>query len=65
MPLVKSLALASPIKLSALISLATCKPPVIFTAANTPANVPVALVASMVTKLFAASVVNAPAMIDL
>ena len=61
-PLVKSLALASPIKLSALISLATCKPPVIFTAAAPPANVPVAFVASVnVTKLFALNVVKPPA----
>ena len=61
-PLVKLLALASPIKLSAITSLATCKPPVIFTAAEPLANVPVAFVASVnVTKLFALRVVKLPA----
>ena len=61
-PLVKNAALISPIKLSARISLFTYKPPVILTAALPPANVaPVAFVPSVnVTRLFEASVVNAP-----
>ena len=61
-PLVKKAALISPIKLSARISLFTYKPPVILTAALPAANVaPVAFVPSVnVTKLFEASVVNAP-----
>ena len=59
-PLVRSLALASPIKLSAFTSFATCNPPVIFTEALPVAKSPVAFVASVkVTKLFAVSVVNA------
>ena len=61
-PLVSNEASISPIRLSARMSFATYKPPVIFTLAEPSANVaPVAFVASVnVTKLFAASVVNAP-----
>ena len=61
-PLVRKAALISPIKLSARMSLFTYNPPLILTAALPPANVaPVAFVPSVnVTRLFEASVVNAP-----